>query len=88
MPPSLQGHKKKSAFVPSVRDKGASFLCGTTLVPEKWISGTRFAVSGGPGVSYLVSDRCSEGIPGPVTLLPCTKRQLSGMWGRTDLSSS
>ena len=54
----------------------------------KCISGTRFAVSGGPGVSYWISDRCSEGISKPVTLLPRTKRQLSGMWGRRDLSSS
>ena len=42
--------EKKSAFVPILRDKGANYLCGTTLVPL--CTALDSALSGGPGAVY------------------------------------
>ena len=80
----------KSAFVPIIRDKGAYYLCGTTLVP--CIHGTRFRVIGRTRRSLLTPKGCwmrgSGVIQENACLLPCTIRQLSVGGGLSHASPS
>ena len=83
--PVLQKEKRLCPLF--LRDKGANPLryhsCSGICIPA-----LASLYRADPVLLTYISAHCSEGIPGPVTLLPCTKRQLSGMWGRMDLSSS
>ena len=87
--PSYRGYKKKAPLsLELFKRQRRNNLCGTTLVPEQKFRHSVSLYRADPASPTVISDRCSEGISGPVTLLPCTKRQLSEMWGRRDLSSS
>ena len=88
-PPYRGKGKKKSAFVPSHKETKAQFPLRYHSCSGKSISGARFAVSGGPGVSYC---DFRPQLGGDTRSVHITALHLTGSslkcGGRTDLSSS
>ena len=92
MPPALQGitvkaEKEKRLCPLILRDKGAMFLCGTTLVPGM-LPALASLYRANPVLLTWFQRTARRGYGSRAVFLPCTNRQFSGKQGTGRLSSS